>query len=50
MGDVLDFGNVYPSVLNTVVVGLMAVIFISVMKFLTNRWPVPGISDLMASI
>jgi len=47
---VIDFANVYPSVLNLVVVGMMATIFISVMKFLTNRWPVPGISTLMASI
>lgn len=50
MPNVLDFGNVYPSLLNLVTVGLMAVIFISVMKWLTNRYSVPGVSDLMASI
>ena len=46
----IDFANVYPSVMNLVVVGMMATIFISVMKFLTNRWPVPGLSTLFASI
>lgn len=46
----IDFANVYPSVMNLVVVGMMATIFISVMKFLTNRWPIPGLSMLFASI
>ena len=46
----LDFGNVFPSVLNTVVVGSMAVIFISVMKYLTALYNIPGLSSLMASI
>lgn len=48
--DLLDFGNVYPSLLNLITVGLMSVIFISVMKWLTNRYRVVGLSDLMASI
>lgn len=46
----LDFSNVYPSLLNLVQVGLMAVIFISVMKWLTARYRVPGVSDVFASI
>lgn len=50
MRDLLDFGNVYPSVLNLVTVGLMSVIFISVMKWLTARYNVPGLKDLMGSI
>lgn len=48
--DMLDFSNVYPSLLNLVQVGLMAVIFISVMKWLTARYRVPGVSDVFASI
>lgn len=48
--DILDFGNVYPSLLNLVTVGLMSVIFISVMKWLTARYRVPGLSDLVGSI
>lgn len=50
MMDMLDFSNVYPSLLNVITVGLMSVIFISVMKFLTNLYNIPGLSDLMASI
>jgi hypothetical protein len=46
----LDFSNVYPSLLNLMVVGMMSVIFISVMKYLTNLYQIPGLSDLMASI
>lgn len=46
----LDFGNVYPSVMNWVVIGLMAITFISAMKFLTAKWNIPGISDLVGSI
>lgn len=50
MDDILDFANIYPSMLNLIVVGLMATIFISIMKYITNRWPIPGVSDLFASI
>lgn len=48
--DMLDFGNVYPSLLNLVITGLMATIFIVVMKWVTNMYRVPGLSDLFASI
>lgn len=48
--NMLDFSNVYPSLLNLVTVGLMAVIFITVMKWLTNKYDVPGVSTLFASI
>lgn len=50
MKDMLEFGNIYPNLLNLVQVGLMAVIFISVMKWLTAIWQVPGVSDVFASI
>lgn len=48
----LDFANIYPSVLNWAIVGIMAVTFIAVMKFITNRWPqfFPGVHDVVASI
>ncbi len=48
--DILDFGNVYPNVLNWALVGIMAVTFISVFKFLTARFRIPGVSDVFASI
>jgi hypothetical protein len=50
MGDLLDFGNVYPSVLNWMLVGIMAVTFIATFKFLMARYRVPGVSDVFASI
>lgn len=50
MGDMLDFANLYPSLWNLIEVGLMAVIFISVMKWLTARYQIPGVSDVFASI
>ena len=50
MGDMLDFANIYPSLWNLIQVGLMSVIFISVMKFLTAKWQIPGVSDIFASI
>lgn len=50
MGEFLDFGNIYPNALNFATVGIMAVVFISVMKFLTTKYNIPGISSLLASI
>ena len=50
MGDILDFGNIYPSVLNWALVGIMAVTFISIFKFLTAKYQVPGVSAVFASI
>lgn len=45
------FANVYPSLLNLCITGMMATIFISVMKYVTARWPViPGLRDLFAQI
>lgn len=46
----LDFANIYPSLWNLIQVGLMAVIFISVMKYLTAKFQIPGVSDVFASI
>ncbi len=35
---------------NLVVVGLMAVIFISLAKVVTSRWPIKGVSDVVAAV
>lgn len=43
--DVLGI-NVY----NLVVIGVTAVIFISLGKVITSRWPVPGLTPLFASL
>lgn len=50
MADMLDFSNVYPSLWNLIVVGLMSVIFITVMKYITNLYNIPGVSNVMAAI
>ena len=50
MDEILDFGNVYPSDLNCALVGVMPVSFIVVFKFLLALYPVPGLSDVFASI
>lgn len=45
------FANVYPSVLNVAIVGMMATVWIAVMKWLTARYNiVPGLQQLYGSI
>jgi hypothetical protein len=46
----LDPADVRPSILNWVVVGLMAITFIAVFKFILAKWPIPGLSPLVTSI
>ena len=45
------FANVYPSLLNVAIVGMMATVWIAVMKWLTAKYDlVPGLRDLYGSI
>lgn len=46
----VNFADVKPSILNVVTVTLMAVVGISAGKYLFNRFNVPGLKDLFASI
>lgn len=46
----IDFADVKPSVLSWVIVGIMAVTFITFAKWLMTRYPVPGLSDVIASV
>lgn len=46
----LDFAEVKPTLLNWMVVGLMAVTFISFWKFVLAMVQIPGLSPLLASI
>lgn len=49
----LDFTNVHPSILNWMIVGLMAVTFIAFWKWFFNRYKLPGtsgIADIFASL
>lgn len=43
----LDLADVKPSILNWVIVGLMAITFILVAKWIVTKWPIPGISDVI---
>lgn len=45
----MDFASVKPSVLNWLIVGLMAVTFIVFFKWALTKVPVPGLSDLFAA-
>lgn len=42
----LDFATPKPGVLSFVLIGLMALLFIVAGKYIFNRWPVPGVSDI----
>lgn len=46
----LDFADVKPSVISWIIVGLMAVTFIAMLKFLSNKFPLPGVSDVINTI
>ncbi len=46
MFDKLNFGDVRPSVISWFIVGLMAVTFIVVMKFVFTKYPVRGLSEI----
>lgn len=46
----LDFADVKPSVVSWVIVGLMAVTFIVVAKYIFTRWPVPGLTEVVQSV
>lgn len=46
----IDFANAKPSVINWLIVGLMAVTFILFMKWVFAKWTVPGLSEIFASI
>lgn len=46
----LEFGNLFPSVLNWIIVGLMAVTFITFFKFITSKLNIPYVKDVAASL
>lgn len=46
----LAMGGVLPSVLNWMIVGLLAVTFIVAGKYLTTKYPVPGLSAIFAAV
>lgn len=46
----LDFADVKPSVVNFLLIGVMAVAFIFLLKALAVRWYIPGISEVAAAV
>jgi hypothetical protein len=42
----VDMSDVKASVISFVIVGIMALLFIVGGKWVTNRWKVPGLTDL----
>lgn len=42
----LDLADIKPSVVNWMMVGLMALTFIVVGKWIMTKWPIPGLSTL----
>ena len=45
----LDMADVKPSLLSWVIVGLMSVTFIVFMKYVTEKYHIPGISEVFAA-
>lgn len=50
LGEDSEFGNIRMSVYNVVIISLAAIIGISFFKVLFTRFPVPGLSDLVAAV
>ncbi len=46
----LDLADVKPSVITAVIVFLMVAITVPLAKFLMQKFPIPGISDVIMSI
>ncbi len=46
----MQMADVKPSVLSWVLVGLMAITFIVALKVIDNRWPIPGLHQLLAVV
>lgn len=42
----LDVKDVKIGLYNFVVIGLMALLFIVLMKVVTSRWPIPGLTEV----
>ena len=45
-----DFADLKPSVLNWAIVGLMAITFIVFAKWVLNKYPIKGLSELVNSV
>jgi hypothetical protein len=46
----IDMADVKPTVLSLVVVTIMAIVGITLAKYIFSRWPVQGLSELVAAV
>jgi hypothetical protein len=46
----LDLADVKPSVMSWLIVGIMAITFILVMKWLMAKFPIPGLVDAIQAV
>lgn len=46
----LDFSDIKPGVLSALMVLLLVMITVPLAKYVFNRWPVPGITDLINAV
>lgn len=45
-----DMSNIKPTVLSAITILLIVAITVPMSKYILNRWPVPGLTDLVNSI
>lgn len=45
-----DMADVKPSLLNLATVTIMAILGISIMKYAMGKYPIPGLSSLVANV
>jgi len=50
VGSMLGFANIFPSIPNFLMIGLMATLFIHLAKYLFVRVQVPGVTEVFTSI
>jgi len=46
----LDFADIKPSMINLFIVTLMAIVGITILKFVFSKYPVPGVSDIVMAV
>lgn len=47
---ILDFADVKPTLWNVAIVGTMAILWITFLKYILAKWQVPYLSDLVSSL
>lgn len=45
----IDQADVKPTFLSWITVGIMSVTFIVLMKYVTSKWPVPGLTEFFSA-